>query len=101
MDLAEAVNEEVLDLFAAGADVVQIDEPWLQSRAGEGAGVRAAGDRPRAARRAGTTALHTCFGYAHVVHDRPDGYKFLAELADSRPTSSRSRRRSRGSTRRR
>jgi len=81
MDLAAAVNEEVRDLFAAGADVVQIDEPWLQSRA----------DKARefaipAINRAlegvdGTTALHTCFGYAHIVHDRPPGYPFLAELA--------------------
>jgi 5-methyltetrahydropteroyltriglutamate--homocysteine methyltransferase len=80
LDLAAAVNEEVRDLFAAGADVVQLDEPWLQAR-------------PEAARdyaleaidRAldgveGTTALHTCFGYAHVVTDKPPGYPFLAEL---------------------
>ena len=52
MDLAVAVNEEVRDLFAAGADIVQIDEPWLQSRAGEGARLRAAGDRPGVGRRA-------------------------------------------------
>ena len=82
MDLAVAVNEEVHDLFAAGADVVQIDEPWLQSRAEKARAFalpaidRALADAP------GTTALHTCFGYAHVVHDRPDGYPFLAELAD-------------------
>jgi 5-methyltetrahydropteroyltriglutamate--homocysteine methyltransferase len=81
MDLAVAVNEEVHDLFAAGADVVQIDEPWLQSRADKARAFalpaidRALADAP------GTTALHTCFGYAHVVHDRPDGYPFLAELA--------------------
>ena len=81
MDLAAAVNEEVRDLFAAGADIVQIDEPWLQSRAEKArefalpAIDRALGDVD------GTTALHTCFGYAHVVHDRPDGYPFLAELA--------------------
>ena len=48
---------------------------------GEGARVRAPRHRPRAAGATGTTALHTCFGYAHVVHDRPDGYPFLAELA--------------------
>jgi len=81
MDLATAVNEEVHDLFAAGADVVQIDEPWLQSRAEKArefalpAIDRALADAP------GTTALHTCFGYAHIVHDRPPGYPFLAELA--------------------
>src|SRR5215218_8030953 len=81
LDLAAAVNEEVHDLFAAGADVVQIDEPWLQARAEKARAFalpaieRALADAP------GTTALHTCFGYAHVVHDRPDGYPFLAELA--------------------
>jgi 5-methyltetrahydropteroyltriglutamate--homocysteine methyltransferase len=82
MDLAAAVNEELHDLFAAGADVVQIDEPWLQARAEQAreyalpAIDRALQDAP------GTTALHTCFGYAHVVTDRPPGYPFLAELAD-------------------
>jgi 5-methyltetrahydropteroyltriglutamate--homocysteine methyltransferase len=82
MDLAVAVNEELHDLFAAGADVVQIDEPWLQSRAEKARAFalpaidRALADAP------GTTALHTCFGYAHVVHNRPEGYPFLAELAD-------------------
>jgi 5-methyltetrahydropteroyltriglutamate--homocysteine methyltransferase len=83
---AEAVNEELRDLKAAGADVVQIDEPWLQSR-------------PEQAREYaldaidrtldgidGETVVHTCFGYAHVVHDRPDGYPFLRELADCRAT---------------
>jgi 5-methyltetrahydropteroyltriglutamate--homocysteine methyltransferase len=82
MDLAVAVNEEMRDLFAAGADIVQIDEPWLQSRAEKArefalpAIDRALRDLP------GTTALHTCFGYAAVVHDKPDGYPFLAELGD-------------------
>jgi 5-methyltetrahydropteroyltriglutamate--homocysteine methyltransferase len=81
LDLAAAVNEEVHDLFAAGADVVQIDEPWLQSRA-EKAGEFALPAIDRALAGApGTTALHTCFGYAHIVHDRPPGYPFLAELA--------------------
>src|SRR5215212_2648142 len=82
MDLAVAVNEELHDLFAAGADVVQIDEPWLQSRA-EKAREFALPAIDRALRGLpGTTALHTCFGYAAVVHDKPDGYPFLAELAD-------------------
>jgi len=81
MDLAAAVAEEVRDLFAAGADIVQIDEPWLQSRA-EKAREFALPAIDRALRDApGTTALHTCFGYAAVVHDKPDGYPFLAELA--------------------
>ena len=82
MDLAAAVNEEVRDLFAAGADVVQIDEPWLQARA-EKAREFALPAIDRALEGvAGTTALHTCFGYAHVVHERPPGYPFLAELGD-------------------
>ena len=82
MDLAAAVNEELHDLFAAGADVVQIDEPWLQARA-EQAREYALPAIDRALQGApGTTALHTCFGYAHVVTERPPGYPFLAELAD-------------------
>ncbi len=82
MDLAAAVNEELHDLFAAGANVVQIDEPWLQARA-EQAREYALPAINRALQGApGTTALHTCFGYAHVVHERPPGYPFLAELVD-------------------
>jgi 5-methyltetrahydropteroyltriglutamate--homocysteine methyltransferase len=82
LDLAAAVNEEVRDLLAAGADVVQIDEPWLQARP-EKAREHAVPAINRALQGAdGTTALHTCFGYAHVVPDRPAGYSFLAELND-------------------
>jgi 5-methyltetrahydropteroyltriglutamate--homocysteine methyltransferase len=81
MALAEAVNAEVRDLFAAGADVVQLDEPYLQARA-EKARRFAIGVINRALEgAAGTTALHTCFGYAHVVHSRPEGYPYFAELA--------------------
>jgi len=80
---AEAVNEEVHDLFAAGADVVQLDEPWLQARA-EAArryGVKAI-NRALAGVQ-GTTALHLCFGYAALVKDKPSsGYSFLAELEE-------------------
>jgi 5-methyltetrahydropteroyltriglutamate--homocysteine methyltransferase len=81
MDLAAAVNEEVRDLLAAGADIVQIDEPWLQSRAEKAREFALPAIDRALAGVEGTTALHTCFGYAHVVHDRPDGYPFLAELA--------------------
>ena len=76
-------GEEIADLFAAGADIVQLDEPWLQAR-------------PEVARRYGVEALnraldgaagpvhvHLCFGYAAMVADRPDGYSFLPELADT------------------
>ena len=82
---ADAVNEEVHALFAAGADVVQLDEPWLQSHAeqarryGVGAINRALADA------SGTTAIHLCFGYAALVRNKPAaGYSFLAELEDSR-----------------
>ncbi|HEV2033543.1 MAG TPA: uroporphyrinogen decarboxylase family protein [Candidatus Dormibacteraeota bacterium] len=82
MSLAEAVNAEIRALFAAGADVVQIDEPYLQARA-----EKAERFAIKAINRAlegvgGTTALHTCFGYAHIVHSRPNGYPFLVQLAD-------------------
>jgi 5-methyltetrahydropteroyltriglutamate--homocysteine methyltransferase len=81
---ADAVNAEVHDLFAAGADVVQLDEPWLQARAPAARryGIEAI-DRALAGV-SGTTALHLCFGYAALVKDKPaDGYAFLAELASS------------------
>jgi 5-methyltetrahydropteroyltriglutamate--homocysteine methyltransferase len=81
MAYAAAINEEVADLATAGADVIQLDEPYLQAR-------------PEAARRYGvqvveraleaisaTTALHICFGYAAIIHERPSGYSFLSELA--------------------
>jgi 5-methyltetrahydropteroyltriglutamate--homocysteine methyltransferase len=81
MALAEAVNGEIRDLFAAGTDVVQLDEPYLQARS-----EKASRYAIRAINRAlkgitGTTALHTCFGYAHIVHSRPNGYPFLEPLA--------------------
>src|SRR4051812_37130640 len=82
LDFAAAVNDEVRDLFAAGADIVQIDEPWLQSRADKAREFALPAINRALAGVSGTTALHTCFGYAHVVHDRPSGYPFLAELAD-------------------
>lgn len=82
-DYATAVNAEIKDLFAAGADIVQIDEPYMQAR-------------PEKARRyglkafnaaldgvKGTTAVHVCFGYAAIIHVRPEGYSFLPEFASS------------------
>jgi 5-methyltetrahydropteroyltriglutamate--homocysteine methyltransferase len=79
---ADAVNAEIRDLFAAGVDIVQVDEPYLQAR-------------PEPARKyglkalnraldgvTGTTAVHLCFGYAAIIHERPSGYSFLPELAD-------------------
>jgi 5-methyltetrahydropteroyltriglutamate--homocysteine methyltransferase len=83
---AEAVNTELLDLKTAGVDVVQIDEPYLQARpepareyALEAIGRALDGVE-------GDTVLHTCFGYAHIVHDRPSGYPFLTELNDCAAT---------------
>jgi 5-methyltetrahydropteroyltriglutamate--homocysteine methyltransferase len=81
MDYAAAVNEEIKDLFAAGADVVQIDEPYMQARP-----EKARQYGLRALNRAldgvtGTTAVHICFGYAAIIHERPSGYSFLPELA--------------------
>jgi len=83
LDYAAAVNAEIKDLFAAGADIVQIDEPYMQAR-------------PEKARKhglkalnvalggvTGPTAIHICFGYAAIIHVRPDGYSFLPELAGS------------------
>ena len=82
MALAEAVNAEVRDLFAAGADVVQLDEPYLQARAEKAARFALKAINRALEGIAGTTALHTCFGYAHIVHSRPNGYPFLEQLAD-------------------
>jgi 5-methyltetrahydropteroyltriglutamate--homocysteine methyltransferase len=81
MDYAAAVNDEIRDLFAAGADIVQVDEPYMQARPEK---ARAYG--LQALNRAldgiqGTTAVHICFGYAAIVHQRPSGYSFLPELA--------------------
>jgi 5-methyltetrahydropteroyltriglutamate--homocysteine methyltransferase len=83
---AEAVNEELRDLKAAGADVVQIDEPYLQARP-DPAREYALEAIDRALDGVeGETVLHTCFGYAHVVHDRLTGYPFLRELNDCAAT---------------
>ncbi|MBC2778888.1 5-methyltetrahydropteroyltriglutamate--homocysteine methyltransferase [Parasphingopyxis marina] len=85
LDYAAAVNEEIRDLFAAGADIVQIDEPYLQARP-----EKAREYGPQAIDRAldgtnGITALHLCFGYAAIIHgDRPKGYDYLAELAGTK-----------------
>ena len=78
---AEAVNEEVRDLFAAGADIVQLDEPYLQARPEEARKYGVAALNRALAGISGTTAVHLCFGYAAIIHDRPSGYSFLPELA--------------------
>lgn len=80
MDYAEAVKEEIADLFAAGADVVQLDEPWLQARpeAAEEYGLDAINVALQGA--AGKTAVHICFGYAAMTKERPEGYSFLPQM---------------------
>jgi len=82
MAYAAAVNEEAKDLKAAGADVIQLDEPYLQARPDKAKryGVKAINRALEGVR--GSTAVHLCFGYAHVVHIRPSGYSFLPELAE-------------------
>ena len=86
MAFAAAVNEELRDLKAAGADVVQLDEPWLQARPDRAAryGVRAINRALQGI--AGTTVVHVCFGYAAAVRDKPSGYSFLPQLADTTAT---------------
>jgi 5-methyltetrahydropteroyltriglutamate--homocysteine methyltransferase len=83
MDYAAAVNEEIRDLFAAGADVVQIDEPYMQARPEPARqyGLKALNRALEGIN--GTTAVHICFGYAAIIHARPSGYSFLPELAGS------------------
>jgi 5-methyltetrahydropteroyltriglutamate--homocysteine methyltransferase len=77
---ADAVNEELLDLVAAGADVVQIDEPYLQARPDDAHEYALEAITRAFDGVGGTKALHTCFGYAAIVHEKPNGYPFLAEL---------------------
>jgi 5-methyltetrahydropteroyltriglutamate--homocysteine methyltransferase len=83
LDFAAAVNAELKDLFAAGADVVQLDEPWLQARPEKARqyGLKAL-DRALSGIE-GTTAVHLCFGYAAMVKEKPSGYSFLPELERS------------------
>jgi 5-methyltetrahydropteroyltriglutamate--homocysteine methyltransferase len=84
MDYAAAVNEEIRDLFAAGADVVQIDEPYMQARPDEARqyGLKVLNRALEGV--TGTTAVHICFGYAAIIHARPAAYSFLPELAGCR-----------------
>ena len=84
LDYAEAVNAEIRDLFAAGADVVQIDEPYMQARPEKARqyGLKALNRALEGVE--GTTCVHICFGYAAIIHERPSGYSFLPELAGCR-----------------
>jgi 5-methyltetrahydropteroyltriglutamate--homocysteine methyltransferase len=78
---AEAVNAEIRDLFAAGADMVQIDEPYLQARPEKAREYGVAALERALDGVTGSTAVHICFGYAAIIHERPSGYSFLPELA--------------------
>jgi 5-methyltetrahydropteroyltriglutamate--homocysteine methyltransferase len=81
LDYAAAVNEEIKDLFKAGADVVQIDEPYMQADPDNARkfGLKALNRALDGVK--GETAVHICFGYAALVKERPSGYSFLPELA--------------------
>jgi 5-methyltetrahydropteroyltriglutamate--homocysteine methyltransferase len=83
LDYAAAVNAEIKDLFAAGADVVQIDEPWMEAHSEKARRFGLAAVKRALEGVKGTTALHVCFGYAALVPGRPAAYSFLEELADS------------------
>ena len=81
MDYAAAVNEEIRDLFAAGADIVQVDEPYMQARPEKAREYGLAALNRALEGIDGMTAVHICFGYAAIIHQRPSGYSFLSELA--------------------
>src|SRR5262249_46634734 len=84
MDYAAAVNAEVRDLKAAGADVIQLDEPWMQARPEEARRLALSAIDRALDGVAGATAVHLCFGYAYVARDKPNAYAFLPELAGTR-----------------
>jgi 5-methyltetrahydropteroyltriglutamate--homocysteine methyltransferase len=81
MAYAVAVNEEIRDLFSAGADIVQVDEPYMQAQPEKAHQFGLAALNRALEGSAGPTAVHICFGYAAIVHQRPSGYSFLPELA--------------------
>lgn len=84
MDYAAAVNAEIRDLFAAGADIVQVDEPYMQARPEKARQYGLAALDAALAGVEGKTAVHICFGYAAIIHERPEGYSFLPEFCNCR-----------------
>ena len=84
MAYAAAVNEEIKDLFAAGADIVQIDEPYMQARPDQARAFGVDAINRALEGVSGTTGVHLCFGYAALVKNKPEGYSFLAELENSK-----------------
>ena len=83
LDYATAVNAEIKDLFTAGADILQIDEPYMQALPEKARQYGLRGLNAALEGVIGTTAIHICFGYAAIIHVRPSGYSFLPELAAS------------------
>jgi 5-methyltetrahydropteroyltriglutamate--homocysteine methyltransferase len=83
MAYAQVVAEEARDLVAAGADVIQLDEPWLQARPDQAKRYGVKAINRALAGVPGTTVVHMCFGYAALVSEKPSGYSFLPQLADS------------------
>ena len=83
MALADALNEEISDLFAAGIDIVQIDEPYMQSFVDDAREYAVEAINRALIGIDGTTVLHTCFGYGHFISEKTSGYPFLAELGDT------------------
>jgi 5-methyltetrahydropteroyltriglutamate--homocysteine methyltransferase len=84
LGFAAAVNSEIRDLFAAGADIVQIDEPWMQQHPDDARRYGLAALNRALDGVTGTVAVHLCFGYAALVHGKPAGYSFLPELENSK-----------------
>jgi 5-methyltetrahydropteroyltriglutamate--homocysteine methyltransferase len=82
MDYAVALNAEIRDLFSAGADIVQLDEPYMQARPEEAREYGLEALNRALSGVSGATAVHICFGYAAIIHSRPSGYSFLTELAN-------------------
>jgi len=83
MDYADAVNAELRDLKATGVDVVQLDEPWVRAAPDKAAQYGVAAINRALAGIGGPTVVHICLGYGHLVHNKPSGYAFLPQLADS------------------
>ncbi len=86
MDYAVAINEELRELKATGVDVVQLDEPWVRAAPEKAARYGIAAMNRALEGIAGPTAVHICLGYGHLVRNKPSGYAFLPQLADSLAT---------------
>jgi 5-methyltetrahydropteroyltriglutamate--homocysteine methyltransferase len=86
MDYAAAVNEELRDLKATGIDVVQLDEPWVRAAPDKAALYGVAAINRALEGIPGPSVVHICLGYGHLVHNKPSGYAFLPQLADSAAT---------------